>query len=124
MNKQYIEAASRWRKWIVAAVLGLATMVAGAQSEQEPQTPPKQHESGQDSPAKKPEKHITPEEAKELFALVDQLIQFSSEETGLPIKSSVKRQLTTRSAVEAAPRVGPAQGRAEVVQQRHERSSA
>jgi hypothetical protein len=46
------------------------------------------------------ETHITPEQAKELFGLVDQLIKFSSQETGLPVKSQVKRQLTTRSAVE------------------------
>jgi hypothetical protein len=45
--------------------------------------------------------HITAEQAKELFALVDQLIQFSSTESGLPVKSTVKRQLTTRSAVES-----------------------
>jgi hypothetical protein len=48
----------------------------------------------------KAETHITPEQAKQLFALVDELIQFSSQETGLPVKSKVKRQLTTRSAVE------------------------
>ena len=48
----------------------------------------------------KPETHITPEEAKQLFGLVDQLVKFSSEETGLPVKSQVKRQLTTRAAVE------------------------
>jgi hypothetical protein len=97
MNKQCIEAAGRWRNGIIAAVLGLVTMAAGAQSPQTPEPPA----PGQESPAQKPEKHITPEEAKQLFALVDQLIQFSSEETGLPIKSSVKRQLTTRSAVES-----------------------
>jgi hypothetical protein len=43
---------------------------------------------------------ITPEQARQLFALVDVLIKFSSDETGLPIKSSVKRQLTSRDAVE------------------------
>lgn len=32
--------------------------------------------------------------------MVDVLLKFSSEESGLPIKSEVKRQLTTRSAVE------------------------
>src|ERR1041385_4617249 len=47
-----------------------------------------------------PETHITPDEAKQLFGLVDQLLKFSSQETGLPIKSQVKRQLTTRAAVE------------------------
>jgi hypothetical protein len=45
--------------------------------------------------------HITPEEAKQLFALVDELMKFSSDESGLPIKSTVKRTLTTRAAVEA-----------------------
>src|SRR5690242_12255490 len=43
------------------------------------------------------EKRITPDEAKQLFGLVDQLLKFSSQETGLPIKSDVKRQLTTRA---------------------------
>ena len=49
----------------------------------------------------KPETHITPEEAKQLFGLVDQLLKFSSQETGLPVKSEVKRRLTTRAEVEA-----------------------
>ena len=93
MKKQCLEAASRWRNWMIAAVLGLVTLYGVTQTP----TPPAPEK---ESPAKKPETHITPEEAKQLFALVDQLIQFSSEETGLPIKSSVKRQLTTRSAVE------------------------
>ena len=62
--------------------------------------------ASQTSPAKTPDTgndsaHITPEQAKQLFALVDTLLKFSSDETGLPIKSSVKRRLTTRAAVEA-----------------------
>jgi len=32
--------------------------------------------------------HITPDQAKQLFALVDELIQFSSQETGLPVKAT------------------------------------
>ena len=97
MKKQCIEAAGRWRYAMIAALLALVSMFAGAHSPQTPAPPA----PGQESPAKKPETHITPDEAKQLFALVDQLIQFSSEETGLQIKSSVKRELTTRSAVEA-----------------------
>ena len=54
-----------------------------------------------DRQASKPATHITPEQAKQLFSLVDELIKFSSEETGLPIKSTVKRQMTTRAAVES-----------------------
>jgi hypothetical protein len=101
------------------AVLALAIFAAGigtlAVAQQVPQTAPsgqtpspaKPGEKGlikrppQSSPdSKKPETHITPEEAKELFALVDQLMQFSSQETGLPVKSQVKRQLTSRAEVE------------------------
>jgi len=51
--------------------------------------------------AAKPETHMTPEQAQKLFALVDELLKFSSSETGLPVKSTVKRQLTTRAAVES-----------------------
>ena len=54
------------------------------------------------TPANKPqaETHITPEQAKDLFRSVDELIKFASEDTGLPIKHEVKRTLTTRAAVE------------------------
>src|SRR5450631_2902864 len=47
--------------------------------------------------ADKPGTHITPEQAKELCSLVDELLKFSSEETGLPIKSQVKRKITSRA---------------------------
>ncbi len=47
----------------------------------------------------KAQTHITPEQARQLFALVDVLMKFSSGESGLPIKSTVKRQLITRDAV-------------------------
>jgi hypothetical protein len=45
--------------------------------------------------------HINGEQVSQLFSLVDELIKFSSGESGLPIKSTVKRQLTTRAAVES-----------------------
>jgi len=51
--------------------------------------------------AAKGETHITPEQAKQLFSLVDELIKFSSQETGLPIKSKVKRKITSRAEVES-----------------------
>jgi hypothetical protein len=44
---------------------------------------------------------ITPQQAKELFGLIDELLKFSSQETGLPIKRGVKHQLTSRDAVES-----------------------
>ena len=56
--------------------------------------------AGPQAPAKPPT-HITPDQAKQLFALVDELIKFSSQESGLPIKSQVKRRITSRAEVEA-----------------------
>jgi hypothetical protein len=77
----------------VAALIALSA----AASAQQPQKSPSQL-SAQASPADKT--HITPDQAQKLFSLVDELIKFSSSESGLPIKSTVKRQLTTRNAVE------------------------
>lgn len=48
-----------------------------------------------------PEKIISPKEAKELFRSVDEILQFASEDTGLPIKRKVKRRLTKRDEVQA-----------------------
>src|SRR5262249_28034796 len=44
---------------------------------------------------------ISPEEAKELFNSVDDLLRFASKDTGLPLKHDVKRRLTSRDEVEA-----------------------
>ena len=86
-------------RWICAAALCLALATAGAQ---QTTVTPRQAVSGAQAPNKeKPPTHITPEQAKQLFALVDELLKFSSQETGLPIKSSVKRQITSRAAVES-----------------------
>ena len=81
------------------APAALETAQQTASPSQAPANPP-----AASSPAKdtsKPETHITAQQAQQLFALVDQLLKFSSDETGLPIKSEVKRQMTTRTAVES-----------------------
>jgi hypothetical protein len=44
--------------------------------------------------------HITPEQARELFQSVDEILNFVSRDTGLPIKSRVKRKLASRDEVE------------------------
>jgi hypothetical protein len=88
-----------------ALMLAAATVVPAQQSS--PATGQKPGSStSQSSPAGatdsgKAPTHITPDQAKQLFSLVDELIKFSSDETGLPIKSTVKRQMTTRAAVES-----------------------
>lgn len=55
---------------------------------------------GAQTPAAAHSARTTPEQARKLFALVDELLQFSSQETGLPVKSPVHRRLTTRAEVE------------------------
>ncbi len=44
--------------------------------------------------------HITPEQAQQLFRLVDSILKFDSDATGLPVLHSVHRQLVTRDEVE------------------------
>jgi hypothetical protein len=47
-----------------------------------------------------PEHKLTPEEAKELLASVDEVLRFVSQDTLLPIKHSVKKQIVSREQVE------------------------
>jgi hypothetical protein len=80
---------------VAAFVLALllALPMARAQETKPEQTPPA-------SSKPQAETHITPEQGKQLFRSVDELIKFASDETGLPIHHEVKRTLTTRVAVE------------------------
>jgi hypothetical protein len=113
MSEQCKRLGNGWSACVLAVVVGVAA--AGAAFAQETKPPATQPpgasatspaDSGSESQQKTPEKekpatHISPEQAKQLFSLVDELIKFSSQETGLPIKSDVKRQLTSRTAVES-----------------------
>jgi hypothetical protein len=94
----------RWAMvWGLGMVLAVAPGLGAAQGTPEggakPQVPAS-HQPGSAGTQKPNDAQITPEQAKQLFALVDELLQFSSQESGLPIKSTVKRRLTTRSEVE------------------------
>ncbi|MGD0941017.1 MAG: hypothetical protein ABR905_15020 [Terracidiphilus sp.] len=96
-------AGRDWRGWLLAAVLGFGVISSSAQQTAPPAGATAQ--TGEQSKSlegggQKTGKHITHEQALQLFALVDQLIKFSSDETGLPIKSEVKRQITDRATVE------------------------
>ena len=82
----------------------LANSVVGSQS-----TPPENagkstqaapnQEHSQAQPAQ--ETKISPKEAEDLFRSVDEILQFASKDTGLPIKSEVNLQLTSRDEVVA-----------------------
>jgi hypothetical protein len=57
---------------------------------------------GTEPPATVTEEHkVTPQEAKELFHSIDEILKFSSDDTGLPIKRKVKRKLISRDEVVA-----------------------
>lgn len=95
MTKKHRAAARAWQTIaLTAAVCLVGSVVSSAQDQTAPQSIPSQPSSHQET-------RITPDQARQLFALVDELIKFSSDETGLPIKSTVKRQLTTRAVVES-----------------------
>jgi hypothetical protein len=116
MSKQLEKITTNACASILAVTVCLGFAVSGTQAQQ-PQTapltsaPPSGQPSSQSAPqlpgkqqsdaASKPETHITADQARQLFGLVDELLKFSSQETGLPIKSDVKRQMTTRAAVES-----------------------
>src|SRR5450631_658099 len=89
---------------VVGVVLSSTALSASAQS---PAAPPSNGSQGNKQPtdvppkpAPAPETKITPIQAKELFKSVDEILQFSSKDSKLPIKSKVKRRLTTREEVE------------------------
>jgi hypothetical protein len=97
MSKQHRAVGSVWRSWTLAAAVCLAAATAAPAQQPPSGSQPKPSQT----PSQEKTTHITPEQAKQLFALVDDLLKFSSQETGLPIKSTVKRQMTTRAAVES-----------------------
>ncbi len=76
------------------------------QNQDQPRTAPAQTRAGegaratQSTPATQ-ETTISPKEAKELFRSVDEILQFASQDTGLPIEHKVKRRLTKRDEVQS-----------------------
>jgi hypothetical protein len=76
------------------AALPLQAQTAGAPTP--PQNPPAQQKPAQ----QKPDQKITPAQAKELFASVDQILAFASKDSDLSIQHSVKRRMTNRAEVE------------------------
>src|SRR6202161_3733315 len=65
---------------------------------QEPNPIPPPAQPPKEEPPKE-EVKITPRQAEELFHSVDEILEFDSKQTGLPIKKTVKRKLTSRDEV-------------------------
>ncbi len=77
-----------------------ANEASGAGSEVEGQKPSApQPGSGKQEQSEAPAGPITKQQARELFRSVDEILHFASNDTGLPIRHSVKRKLITRQAV-------------------------
>lgn len=76
-----------------------STPQSPAQSPSQPAPQTQQPPAG-DQAAKQPETHITPAQAKELFASVGPIMQFASHDTDLTMKRTVKSKLITRAQVE------------------------
>lgn len=95
--------------WL-AAIAFLATLSAAPQTTPQaaPSQPPPAPQSSQpglqtprqEQSQPKPQTHITPAQAKELFASVGHILQFASDDTKLPIRHEIKPKLTTRAQVE------------------------
>jgi hypothetical protein len=98
---------------LLAVVLFVALWIESpAQAQQAPQanqnppaaSAPDQDQGAAQSPDEskdedKGEVKITPREAEELFHSVDEILEFDSKQTGLPIRKQVKRKLTSRDEV-------------------------
>lgn len=112
MFTKIVYAGPGHRRWVSFSVLCLATVLAAAQQPSNSGGPAGSSSSQAPAPNQAPQSpsgkggsqaptHITPDQAKQLFGLVDQSLKFSADETGLPIKSEVKRRMTTRADVES-----------------------
>ena len=83
-----------------ALLLLAASLAAAAAYGQEAKPAQAPQQSAPQTTKPQAETHITPEQGKELFRSVDELMKFASDETGLPIRHEVKRTLTSRAEVE------------------------
>jgi len=110
MSRQFFPGVLRRLLWLPLAVLLIA--FAGLQPAIGQSSQPPTGQSGSAAPqsgssksnqsdaAKTPtETKITPQQAEQLFRDVDTILEFASKDTGLEIKHSVKRRLTSREEV-------------------------
>src|SRR5579864_885479 len=84
---------------LLLCILFLASFILAQTGQQPSQHPSASSQADQDQQPEKDHK-ITPDEAKELFQSVDQILHFASRDTLLPIKHSVKKAMVGRDEVE------------------------
>jgi len=88
----------RFFRAILVATLAVSLSAVAQQAGSLPQATDQQPATTQNEA--KPESRLTPQQAKELFRSVDEILRFASDDTGLAEKRSVKRRLTNRDAIE------------------------
>jgi hypothetical protein len=111
-----IDAMKFYRKlFSQLSTVWLVLLLAASLAGQQPSAPPKpsppaattqeQKTTGEGARTRPdqvaPEQKISPREAEELFHSVDEILQFASKDTALPIKHEVKRRLISRDEVVA-----------------------
>jgi ribosome-binding protein aMBF1 (putative translation factor) len=101
-----------WLRWL-AGLLALLSVAMWAQAtgQQQSSTASSQAPTKTDSQAPQSQKpageaaaaprKISPKQADELFRSVDEILQFAGKDSGLPIRQTVNRQLTSRDQVVA-----------------------
>jgi len=95
---------SKHPAWIVRVLLLLAVMAPLASSQQNrlaSELPAAAQAEMTAEKAAQAEKRVSPQEAEELFRSIDEILKFSSKDTGLPIKDEIKRRLINRDEVVA-----------------------
>ncbi|HYE23671.1 MAG TPA: hypothetical protein VEG32_00600, partial [Clostridia bacterium] len=80
-------------------LLCVASVAQVAPSKPQQPTQPPPPAQAESAAQQSPEHKISPEEAEELFRSVDEILQFASRQTGLPIRSKVHRKLVGREEV-------------------------
>src|SRR5271170_6614016 len=85
---------------VLSALMAGAAWAQAPTSQTQPSDQPSAGEGTRATPAA-PEATISSKEGKELFRSVDEILQFASQDTGLPIKHTVKRKLATRDQVQS-----------------------
>lgn len=107
MNRVEGRISGVLRLLLAVVLVAAAWTQSAAQEQNAPQAdkstqPPSIQEQAKPTPPKEgppPEVKITPRQAEELFHSVDEILEFDSKQTGLPIKREVKRRLTSRDEV-------------------------
>lgn len=91
-----------WARLLITVLALLAAAAAqqpAAKSAEKPR--PKAQQPAAPEKPKATEKKVSPAEAEALFRSVDEILKFASQDTGLPIRRPVKRELATRAQVAA-----------------------